>query len=246
VLWAGLPGAGREDARAAVEDALTRTRVAERIIVGTDVEAAFHDAFGGGPGVLLLAGTGSVAMARSEAGTTVRVGGWGRDLGDEGGGYGIGLEALRRIVRSEDGRDGPTDLRARILEHLGLATPHDLVGWIATAAKSEVARLVPAVAACAALDDAAARAVLEGALDALRDHVTAILERTGPWTDPPGLALWGGLISEGGPLRDPLLRRLAGSRTRLLGRTLDPPLAAARLALASLRTSDAAPAGTDS
>ena len=74
-LWAGLAGAGREAARDAVTDALSRVGLAEAIEVGTDVEAAFHDAFGKGTGVMLIAGTGSIAWARDERGVMHRVGG---------------------------------------------------------------------------------------------------------------------------------------------------------------------------
>ena len=82
ILWAGLSGAGNEEARTAIEDALVKSHVAEKTVESTDVEVAFHDAFGGGPGIMLVAGTGSIAWARRPDGTVVRVGGWGQHIGD--------------------------------------------------------------------------------------------------------------------------------------------------------------------
>ncbi|MDH5589240.1 MAG: hypothetical protein OEZ37_04280, partial [Gemmatimonadota bacterium] len=67
-LWAGLSGAGRESARVAVELELSRMEVAGTVRVGTDILAAFHDAFGEDPGILVLSGTGSIAWGRATDG----------------------------------------------------------------------------------------------------------------------------------------------------------------------------------
>ncbi|MYH48815.1 MAG: hypothetical protein F4151_04620, partial [Gammaproteobacteria bacterium] len=61
-LWAGLAGAGQPRVRRALEAVLRNERIARAVRVGTDVEAAFHDAFGGGPGIVVVAGTGSVVL----------------------------------------------------------------------------------------------------------------------------------------------------------------------------------------
>lgn len=98
-LWAGLAGAGNEQARADVEKELRDARLARRVVVGSDVEAAHADAFGDGPGVLLVAGTGSAVRAVDPQGEVVTVGGWGALLGDECGGYGIGLQGIRAVLR---------------------------------------------------------------------------------------------------------------------------------------------------
>ena len=232
ILWAGLSGAGNDEARTAIEDALVKSHVAEKIVVSTDVEVAFHDAFGFGPGIMLVAGTGSIAWARRPDGTVVRVGGWGQHIGDEGSGYQIGMDALRCITRAEDGRAGPTALRDTILRHLGLEDVQGLVGWIGIASKREIAALVPLITQAAAQDDPASKGILELAIQGCRRHLEAIFEISGPWIDqPPIVALWGGLLRSGGPLHDEILRVVGDYGLEILVRDPDPALGAARLAL---------------
>lgn len=202
-LWAGLAGAGQEGPRRAVEAALVGAGVAHRISVGTDVEAARADAFGEGPGILLVAGTGSVAMAVDPRGGRITVGGWGSALDDEGSGYRIGLDGLRAVVRSADGRAPETSLGRALLQQTGVAAPPELVAWTAAAAKRDVAALAPTVMRAAdAGDDAAAR-VVRKALDGLRELLEAAIV-AGKWSTSPPLALSGGLVLEGRPLREPV------------------------------------------
>jgi N-acetylglucosamine kinase-like BadF-type ATPase len=234
VLWAGLSGAGHEQARLAVSGLLERAELAQRVIVGTDVRAAFEAGFPDGPGILLIAGTGSIAWARTPGGDIGRAGGWGQQLGDEGGGYGIGLGALRAVVRAEDGREGATIMRDDVLRALALDDPSDLVPWVGSASKAEVASLVPIVARAAANGDPAASHLLDEAVRELAKHVRAILERMGPWPAPPPLLLWGGLLADGGPLREALGRELAPYPVELRSAPIDPAVGAARLALHAL------------
>jgi len=234
ILWAGLAGAGNERARRALEGALPPS-LSRRTVVGTDAEAAFHDAFGSGPGVLLIAGTGSVVWARGEDGTIRRVGGWGRHLGDEGSGYALGSEGLRGIAHAEDGRGPATALRGGALEALGVEAVVDLIHWADTATKAQVASLAPLVVDAADAGDAVAERIVTAAVHALVVHVTAAFAAVGPDSGPPPeLVLWGGLIAEGGPLRARLLDELAATGRTVSDRSLDPPLGAARLALAEL------------
>ena len=233
-LWAGLAGAGHERSRAAVEGALARAGLARSVRVGTDAEAAFHAAFAGRPGLMLIAGTGSVAWARGPAGRA-RVGGWGQQLGDEGSGYAIGLAAMRAAVRTEDGRSPPSCLLPFVLGELGLDDPTELIPWAAAASKAEYAALVPLVAQAAELGDAAARSILDQAVAELEAHIIAILDRSGPWASRPGLLLYGGLVAPGGTLRQPLLRRLQALPVEVRPGEVDAAAGAAMLALAAER-----------
>ncbi len=234
-LWAGLSGAGREPARSSVERELKRTGVARAVHVGTDVEAAFQDALHGTPGILLIAGTGSIAWGRAEDGRQARAGGWGRKIGDEGSAYAIGLEALRSVVRGADGRDPPTRLKEAILERRGLAVVDELVPWSEDASARSIAALARVVMATAAAGDAAAADILSRGAAELDTHVAALLERLGPWHEAPRVALGGGLLQPGSAMRHAVEERLSARGLTALERTPDAALGAASLAAELLR-----------
>ena len=228
-----LAGAGREPERRAIRDALARLEVAREIHVVGDIEAAFHDAFAAGPGLLVIAGTGSIAWGRAEDGRTARAGGWGHLLGDEGSGYAVGLAALRAVVRAHDGRAPATALREHVLAHVCARAPEELIAWAATAAKADVAALAPLVAGAAAAGDAVARALVERAACDLADHVRALHTRLRPWAREADIAFAGGLLGQDGPLRE-----LAAAAIHALGlplRIREEPVDAARGAAALAR-----------
>jgi glucosamine kinase len=236
-LWVGLAGAGREGPRAAVEEGVRKAELARRLRVGTDVEVAFQDAFGEEPGILLIAGTGSVAWGRSRKGREGRSGGWGPVLGDEGSGYALGLAGLRAVVQADDGRGSATKLRDALLAELELPVrgseteiPHRLVEWVQAAPRHRVAQLAPVVARLAVEGDAVASAIVRHAVEALVSHVTALERGLGPWADPPRVALGGGLLAPGRPLSEPVARALMDAGFQILAGSPDGALGAAELA----------------
>lgn len=198
VLCAGLAGVTNAAEREIVEATLTRSGVADRVAVLSDGETALFGALGGGAGILVISGTGSVAYGRSEDGRVGRCGGWGMTLGDEGSGYAVGRAGLRAALLSVDGRSPPTRLLSDLLGVLGFAAVEALPPWIARSAKGEVALLGVHVLRAAEAGDAVAREIVsEAALD-LAAHVDALVARLGPWNEPPAVVLHGGLA------RDPL------------------------------------------
>ena len=230
-LWAGIAGAGTEPTGGIVEAALRDAGLSSRTAVGGDAEATFHDAFPSGPGILLISGTGSIALGRGVDGSRVRVGGWGAHLGDEGSGYRIGMSALRALAQGEDGRGVSTDLRDPVLKALGVASPPDLIKWRASARKADVASLVPLVCEVAEAGDRAATIVIEKAVDALVEHVQTLIRRLELQPGPPEVALAGGLIEEDGPLRYRLARAIEGLPCRIQEGALDGARGACSLAM---------------
>ncbi len=201
-VCSALAGAGRQSVRDALTAELAQLGIARHVMVIGDAEAALSDAFEGGPGALLIAGTGSAAWARDKTGRQVRSGGWGMLLGDEGSGYAIGMAALRKVVRAADGRDKSTALSRQMLDAAGVAAPEDLIAWIAGADKAAVAALAPIVLTSAAAGDRGAIALAEAAAQELAHQVHAVLDRTGPWSNAVQVAFAGGLIAPAQPLRD--------------------------------------------
>ncbi len=204
-LCCALAGAGRPEARERVEALLGGEGLAAQVRVIPDVDAAFHDAFQDDDGILLLAGTGSIAVAR-RAGRTARAGGWGAVFGDEGSAFAIGRDALAAVARAHDGRGPATALTNAVLRHTRCSAPEALIAWADRAGKAGIGALAPLVLQTS--QDGVAAAILDRAADLLLDHVRALMDRIGPWPAPPGLAFAGGVLSPGSPLRQALLRQL--------------------------------------
>lgn len=101
-----------------------------RIRVTNDALTALVGGLGCLEGIMVISGTGSIALGARGAEKVVRAGGWGHFLDDAGSGFMLGKEALRRICRSHDHREPETALTDVILGHLELASPPDLIGWL--------------------------------------------------------------------------------------------------------------------
>jgi glucosamine kinase len=195
-LCAGLAGAGLASAREPVRAALATSGLAHRVDVVSDGQIALEGALEGDAGILLVAGTGSIAFGRAEDGRIDRCGGWGHLVGDEGSGYTIARAGLMAALQAADGRAEPTRLLPDLLEHLELESPRDIPAWVARTAKGEVAALAPRVARLAAAGDPAAVRIIDAAADHLADHVKALLDRLGPWAEPVPVVFLGGALAD--------------------------------------------------
>ncbi len=230
-LWCGLAGAGRPGPREAVRDLLGARNLAGTVSVGTDVDAALRDAFcRDEAGILLICGTGSIAVGTRPEGRRVRAGGWGPVLGDEGSGYWIGVAGLRAVVRARDGRGPDTTLHPRLLAAVGVDDVQALVPWSAKADRGAVAGLAPEIVRTAATGDAVATALLEEAVRELVAQVRSVADRL-EMPEGSGVALAGGLIGGGRPLRDPVEAALRRAGFDILDREVRGERGAARLAL---------------
>src|SRR6267143_136444 len=113
--YCGIAGADHPAHRQEVVDSLSVFFPRGNFTVDNDARIALTGAIGFGPGVVVIAGTGSVAYGRNEAGEEARAGGWGPTLGDEGSAYGIARAGLGAVLRAFDGR-GQKTLIADLLE----------------------------------------------------------------------------------------------------------------------------------
>ncbi len=212
-LVVGAAGAGRAQEQRALEAALVAHGVAHQARAMSDGEIALAAAFGGGSGegagIFLNAGTGSIAFARDRNGRVHRSGGYGWQLGDEGGGYWLGRRALLAAGRAVDGRGEGSTLLSRLLAALGL-TDFDTA-----AAEGEVV-------AQRAVDDAARELV--ALVQVLAPHF--------PEGDQVAVATGGGLLLPSSPLFAAVRAALAADvpRARLVGGPVDSALGALRLA----------------
>jgi glucosamine kinase len=210
VLYVGAAGAGREAEQVSLQAALADRSLAEEVVVTNDAEIALTDAFGvEGAGIVLIAGTGSIAYGRSPAGVVARCGGWGLAIGDEGSGAWLGRKALSVVASSADGREPPTALTGAVLTAAQVNDVDDLIPWSLTADRHTLAALAPSVMAVAMQDDLRANTIIDMAVEELMLHVRALAQQL--FVDERAavhVALTGGLLVKGSMIRKRLERRL--------------------------------------
>ena len=122
---AGLAGVRRADLRERMREALLSLGVAT-IEVSTDAEIALYGATGGEPGVVVIAGTGSICCGVNARGRRACAGGWGPLAGDEGSGSWIARRGLQAVARAADGRGAQTSLVGPCLEYFKIAAVEHL------------------------------------------------------------------------------------------------------------------------
>lgn len=142
------------------------------VLVRGDHEVALHAAFGTEPGILVIAGTGSIAFGRSPLNVTARCGGWGPHFSDEGSATWIGELAIRKALRSRDRGTG-APLLSRILEEQHLTVEKILD----SNARFDCASLFPAITAAAHQGDMTAWYVLSEAGRELADMALAVAQK---------------------------------------------------------------------
>ncbi len=151
-----------------------------------DALIALAGAIGGEPGVITIAGTGSMAFGRNPEGRTARAGGWGYIFGDEGGAFDIVRQALRAALRSEEGWGPQTDLRTAFIEATGASDANDLLHRFYTDEypRDRVASLAKLVDDTARTGDQVARDILNGAAQCLATLTAAVLRHLFPSPEP--------------------------------------------------------------
>ncbi|MCC6246127.1 MAG: hypothetical protein IT353_25055 [Gemmatimonadaceae bacterium] len=209
VCVVGVAGAGQERAAQALWSALASRRVADDVSVQADATIAMDDAFADSAGILLIAGTGSVAYSRAPDGRLERCGGWGPRVGDEGSGAWLGRRALSVVTASHDGREPETALSGALLTALELESLDELIPWAAEATPAKLATIVPVVCQVAATGDLRANALISLCVEELVLHVRTLARRC--FVDERAaipLALSGGMMAKGSLIRRRLEQRL--------------------------------------
>jgi N-acetylglucosamine kinase-like BadF-type ATPase len=136
-----------------------------RLLVTHDAAIALSGATAAGQGIVIIAGTGSIAFGRDATGRTARAGGWGYVFGDEAGAFDLARQATRAALRMEEGWGPPTALRQALLEATGARSANQALHEFYSAAwpRSRVATLAPLVDAAAVNGDAVALQILDRA-----------------------------------------------------------------------------------
>jgi glucosamine kinase len=204
----GVAGAAATHSEAWLREAVTGVLPAAVVVPSTDYEIALVGAHGKREGVLVLAGTGSLAYGVNAAGESLLAGGYGYLLGDEGGGYWVGLHGLKAVIAASEGRAAQTLLTDLLLGTLKLSTTRELIPWLyrsETPRVRDIAALAPLVVDCAGSDQAANDIVMAGAQH-LETYASTVVKRLS--IEEPAIAFAGSLLGSHNALSDALCARL--------------------------------------
>jgi len=201
IVCGGFAGAARADSATFYKEVLQSLIPGAEIIVESDAFIASIGAIGIDPGILLIAGTGSIVIGRNKDCNMFRVGGWGPYFGDEGSGFWIGREAVRAALRSLDLQD-TGEFAAQIAKALGLKSITEVVSaWgSGKVGVPDIAGLFPEVASI--YPNEPANRILSEAASHLRSMVEIANRRVG--LDNCRRSLSGSVASH------PVMRQLIG------------------------------------
>jgi N-acetylglucosamine kinase-like BadF-type ATPase len=189
-------GVGRPAEREMVERALREKKLAAKIIVDSDAMAALTAAFGGGSGIIVIAGAGVIGFGRTPNGEIIRVGGWGYLLGDEGSGFALVQAALIAALKDWDGRGEKTTLRPVFEKHFNVTSIELIISKIYSSDfdRGKFAELAPLVFDAADQGDTVANEIIRNSGRGLGNLAAAAAKR-GKWNFPISLALIGNIFA---------------------------------------------------
>ena len=213
-LVVGMAGTSTLSARALLEKALADAGWTGPLRLLGDQEIALAGAVES-PGMLLIAGTGSVCCGRDAAGNLFRVGGYGYLIDDCGSGWAIGRDILAAVVRAEDGRGPATVFTQGVFQRLRLASVPQLITWLYApeTGKRDVAALASLLPEALSQGDKAAEAIAAKAANDLAEMAETGWEKSG--LEKGSLALTGSILLHVPAVRDQLEARLSRSCPRL-------------------------------
>ena len=242
----GIAGVDRDADAAAVRGIMKRIGFKARTLVVNDALIALVAGAGELPGVVIVAGTGSIAYGRDAMNRAARAGGWGYVLGDEGGGFWIGRTALNAVVREFDGRGPSTMLTELVLADMRLGNPTELIHAVYGGGlhRNAIAAVAPVVQRAAAEGDAVAADIITRAGMELSAAAASVITRLEMRGDQFPILLAGGVFRGVPSLVAQVAARLVEVAPRSDVRQLDvePAAGAVTLAVAAAQGRPVVPA----
>ncbi len=226
----GLAGAANPEVAALARELVAELVPGEVEVVG-DMLIALEAAFPGGPGLVVVAGTGSIAYGRNSRGETARAGGLGPVVSDEGSGTWIGRHAVAAVLRAHDtGQNTP--LTPALLGAWKVATYDQLARLVHAQPAPDFAALVPHVLRAAEAGGSLAREILTHAGIELAELAKIVMRRLWPGPQPLPLAMAGGVFESSALVREAFRNSVLAERPQAqIGREVVEPVLGA-LALA--------------
>jgi N-acetylglucosamine kinase-like BadF-type ATPase len=233
----GLAGAGRQEDRDTINQALRSAGLTTRLQIVPDFLIGLAAGTLSDPGIIVISGTGSVVFGVNKSGQTKRAGGWGHILADEGAGYQFGHEALKAVMRAYDRRGPRTKLSKKVLNALNLKHQDNLVKWSLSEtgglSKPVVADLAPLVFEAYNEGDKVAGKIIDFACKGVAETVKAVVKGLGMKQDSFKIVLTGGNFAHQPVFVDklrPKLQKVAPNAEAILPK-YEPVIGAILLAL---------------
>jgi glucosamine kinase len=212
----GVAGGARPETAAVVRQILSGMVEGEIEVVG-DMVIALEAACGSGPGVIVIAGTGSIAYGRNAAGQVARAGGWGFAISDEGSAHWIGRAAIGAVMRAYDqGRN--TALLARIMEAWNAETREKLIMAANATPGADFAGLLPTILAAAESADPIARDVLAQAGAELARLGHTVIARLFAEVEDAPVGIAGGVFRNAALVRQVFYNNLRLTHPKIMAR----------------------------
>src|SRR6266508_357423 len=186
-----LAGCGTEEDRSSLKQICLEVWPNAKIVTGSDRDSGLAAALDHGDGIVVNAGSGSSVTGR-RGNRIERAGGWGHILGDAGGGYFLSIQALRLILREHDLHRAEMEFTAKILHALALNNFDELVRWVQTADKMDIAMLTPVVFEAGAAGHTPMMEIIEEGARVLCEYTEAVADRLHMLA--PKVVLMGGLF----------------------------------------------------
>jgi N-acetylglucosamine kinase-like BadF-type ATPase len=213
IVFAGLSGVEQIERRQEIAAYIQGVAGgAVEILVDNDAVIALYSGTWGEPGIVQIAGTGSITFAENDEGNRGRAGGWGYLISDEGSGYSLGREGLAAVFRAHDGTGNPTELTPLVLKHFQVGTVPDLISSIyQEQARERIAGVSRLVTEAADLGDEAALAIVNRAAEEQAVCIAAVKEKLFEADQVVPVVLAGGVFNRH-DLFTPSIHRSLGER----------------------------------
>jgi N-acetylglucosamine kinase-like BadF-type ATPase len=197
-VYLGIAGSEVGENSKIISDIIKRELKIDCVVMN-DAEIALKAMLKGKNGILTIAGTGSVAFGINDN-VSLRCGGWGNLLGDEGSGYKISIDAIKRMIYEEENSIEKSELTKKIMEYLEINSVEEVTKFVYSSTKDEIAALTPIVARLGEAGDKIAAEILINEGRELARTVENVYRKLG--FNKCSIALVGGVIKKAKVLRN--------------------------------------------
>ncbi len=223
----GLAGVGRAENIRTIKSIFLELGINCNILINNDAYISLVGAHGKDEGIILISGTGSIALGVNKNKDVFRVGGWGHILGDEGSGYYFGKKGLTAIMKAYDGRGKSTLISDKIFRYLNITNIDEIVQYVYSDInnKSKISNLSKLVIEAAEENDEVASSIIDKGIQELIDITMTIVDKI---KEPMNIALAGGIFDNSQFIKDKFLKELnvKNSQLNVVGKKYDAAIGA--------------------